>query len=541
MTAALPSGIGAVIKQKYRIERVLGEGGMGRVLAASHLALGQLVALKILRPELRERPGVTERFLREARAASRIESPHVARVLDVDTLDDGTPFMVIEHLEGYDLGRVRDRNEPLLVHQAVGYVIEACEAIAEAHSLGIVHRDLKPPNLFLAKRRDGSTTIKVLDFGISKVQGGDAISTALTQEKTGMGSPEYMSPEQTQSAKEVDARADIWSIGVILYELVSARGPFQGDGYADVCAKVLLDEPPPLRSIAPAVPEELEAIIRRCLQKDRKNRFGSVTELMAALRPFAAPQPRTTTGPMPPVRPATPSQPALERTELAGSAQAAAIVSAAIVTQPLASPAIVTQPLAAPPLVAQPPAQQASAAAAPLSAPRVEAPPSQIKLIAVIAAVFGVVVIGVVIVAFSIGRSHADAPSAASAAPIASIAPVGRFEVGDGEVRDLKTRRSWERASPPIEMSFSKASSHCGTMRGEGFPYRVPELDELRALAEGIKQNRKADLFSESSLGYHWSSTPVPGKDKQLWIVRLRDGDVTSATPSQVARVRCVR
>ncbi len=537
MIAAEPSTrIGAVLKQKYRIERVLGEGGMGRVLAASHLVLGQLVALKILRPELRERPGVTERFLREARAASRIESPHVARVLDVDTLDDGTPFMVIEHLEGHDLGRVRDRNEPLLVHQAVGYVIEACEAIAEAHSLGIVHRDLKPPNLFLAKRRDGSTTIKVLDFGISKVQGGDSVSTALTQEKTGMGSPEYMSPEQTQSAKEVDARADIWSIGVILYELVSARGPFQGDGYADVCAKVLLDEPPPLRSIAPAVPEELDAIIRRCLQKDRKKRFGSVTELMAALRPFAAPLPRMTTGPMAPVRPATPSQPALERTELAGPAQAAAIVSAAIVTQPLAPPAITAQPIGA-----QHAAPSPIASPAPLSVPGIEAPPSQVKLIAVIAAVFGVVVIGVVIVAFSIGRSHVDAPSSASAAPIASVAPVGRFEVGDGEVRDLKTRRSWERASPPIEMSFSKASSHCGTMRGEGFPYRVPELDELRTLAEGIKQNRKADLFSESSLGYHWSSTPVPGKDKQLWIVRLRDGDVTSATPSQVARVRCVR
>jgi serine/threonine protein kinase len=285
---AAPLQPGTLLQGKYRVEHVLGEGGMGIVVAAVHLGLDQRVALKILRPEMRRLPEVVERFQREARAASKIEGAHVAKVLDVGALDDGTPFMVMEHLEGSDLSSVRRSGRPLPPAIAVGYIIEACEAIVEAHGLGIIHRDIKPANLFLAKKRSGRTEIKVLDFGISKLGGPGEADAGLTGSAVAMGSAEYMSPEQMLSARDVDLRADIWSLGVCLYELSTARGPFSGASLGDTCAQVIHGAPKPPRELVPQIPPGLEAIILRCLDKDRTRRFASAAELAAALRPFAA-------------------------------------------------------------------------------------------------------------------------------------------------------------------------------------------------------------------------------------------------------------
>ena len=280
---------GSIICGKYRVEQVLGEGGMGVVVSALHLKLEQRVAIKFLRPAMLEAPEVVERFVREARAASRIQGDHVVRVMDVDTLEDGAPFLVMEHLEGADLSSVRSQQAPLPPGQAVDYVLQAAEAIAEAHSLGIIHRDLKPANLFLAQRRDGIVRVKVLDFGISKLMthpGSDEIG--ITGAAMVMGSPEYMSPEQMLSTRDVDVRTDVWALGVILYELCTAEVPFPGTTFAQICALVMSTPPPSPREVRPQIPEGLEAIILRCLQKDPALRFQSVAELQNALSPFRA-------------------------------------------------------------------------------------------------------------------------------------------------------------------------------------------------------------------------------------------------------------
>jgi len=283
----MPSPIqpGQVIKGKYRVDRVLGEGGMGVVVAGSHVGLGQRVAIKFLHPAMLAHPEIVERFAREARAASRLESDHVARVTDVDTMEDGAPFMVMEYLEGSDLSTVRATGQPLPLHVAVGYILEACEALGEAHALGIVHRDIKPANLFLAQRSGGKTRLKVLDFGISKGTGdGDG---GMTRTSTVMGSAHYMSPEQMLTPREVDLRTDIWALGITLFELTTADLPFPGESLPQVCAMIMSMQPPPPSSVNPALPSGFDAIVMRCLARSPQERFGSVQELAAALADFA--------------------------------------------------------------------------------------------------------------------------------------------------------------------------------------------------------------------------------------------------------------
>jgi hypothetical protein len=282
---------GVVLAGKYRVERVLGQGGMGVVLAAHHLQLGQRVALKFLLPEVCTSGEAVARFLREARAAVQIESEHVARVVDVGTLETGSPYMVMEYLEGSDLGDVLQKRGPMPLQLAAGYVLEAMEAVAEAHALGMVHRDLKPSNLFLARRRDGSFIVKVLDFGISKAaQDAHGPSASMTSTHAVMGSPLYMSPEQVRSSKDVDARADIWSLGVILHELLCGRTPFHGETMTAVLAMIAADPPPPLRTVRPDLSPAIEALVLRCLNKDRTQRFQNVAELAYALAPFVGPE-----------------------------------------------------------------------------------------------------------------------------------------------------------------------------------------------------------------------------------------------------------
>jgi serine/threonine-protein kinase len=260
---------------------------MGVVLAARHETLGTDVAIKVLLDQNGNRDDV-RRFIREARATVRLRSEHVARVLDVGTLEDGRPYIVMERLEGSDLRDVLEESRVLGVADAVGYVVQACEGLAEAHGAGVVHRDLKPGNLFLTKSVHGQPLVKVLDFGISKLDPRHSENKLkLTTSGEVFGSPSYMSPEQLKSAKDVDARADIWGLGVILYELLTGELPFYADTVYYLVLVISNDPPPAPRSLRAEIPEGLERVILRCLEKRPDSRFQSVVELVEALEPFA--------------------------------------------------------------------------------------------------------------------------------------------------------------------------------------------------------------------------------------------------------------
>jgi serine/threonine protein kinase len=280
---------GEVLAGKYRIERVLGQGGMGVVVQATHIHLDERVAIKFLLPQALESPEAVARFAREARAAVKIKSEHVARVTDVGTLETGCPYMVMEYLHGRDLAQLVQDQGPLTIEHAVDFVLQASEAIAEAHSLGIVHRDLKPSNLFLIHRADGSPCVKVLDFGISKTTGmkGSGPDLGMTRTTAVMGSPLYMSPEQMASSRNVDQRTDIWALGAILFELLTGQVPFQADTMPQLCAMVLQEPAPPLRGRLPMAPEALEAAILRCLEKVPARRFNNVAEFANSIAAFA--------------------------------------------------------------------------------------------------------------------------------------------------------------------------------------------------------------------------------------------------------------
>ena len=263
---------------------------MGFVVAATHLRLEQKVALKFLRNESMDNPEVVERFLREARASVRLRGEHVARVHDVGVHDDGRPFMVMELLEGADLSRTVKVRGPLSVEETVDYMLQVCEALAEAHALGIVHRDLKPANLFLTRTPAGLPLIKVLDFGISKANPlGDAGTSApsITSSASMLGSPGYMAPEQMRSSRDVDARSDIWSMGIILFRLVSGHVPFHGDTLGDLLHKVMSEPTPSLRTHCPNLPAGFEQVVEKCLMKQRIDRYANLAELASALVPFA--------------------------------------------------------------------------------------------------------------------------------------------------------------------------------------------------------------------------------------------------------------
>jgi eukaryotic-like serine/threonine-protein kinase len=291
--ARAPLAEGEVLDGKYRVERVLGAGGMGVVVAATHVRLAQRVAIKFLLPHAADDDHTVARFAREARALARLDSEHVARVIDVGALETGVPYMVLEHLVGHTLADLINARGPLPIDQAVTYALEACEAMAEAHAAGIVHRDLKPENLFLANRPDGSQVIKVIDFGISKMTDPMELgprSSTLTGAASIVGSPLYMSPEQLCAARDADARSDIWSLGVTLFELLTGEGPFVWRSVPELCAAVLKEPARPLRVLLPDAPEGLEAVLMRCLDKDPSKRPADMAELGSALRSFGPPE-----------------------------------------------------------------------------------------------------------------------------------------------------------------------------------------------------------------------------------------------------------
>jgi eukaryotic-like serine/threonine-protein kinase len=280
---------GQVLAGKYRVERVLGVGGVGIVVAARHLLLDQIVAIKFLLPAMASNVEAVARFEREARSAARIKGEHVARIFDVGETEGGAPFMVMELLEGGDLAQWLAQRGPLPIAHAVDFVLQACVAIAAAHSLGIVHRDLKPANLFCVPRSDGQLLVKVLDFGISKVveYGASGSAVSVTRTSSVLGSPHYMSPEQAQGAKDVDTRTDIWALGVILHELLAGSVPFPGDAFGAIAVKISTHPAPALDGLRSDAPPELAEVVQKCLSKDRRDRFPNVAALARALAPFA--------------------------------------------------------------------------------------------------------------------------------------------------------------------------------------------------------------------------------------------------------------
>ncbi|HEY5935620.1 MAG TPA: serine/threonine-protein kinase [Kofleriaceae bacterium] len=277
--------IGQVFLGKYRVDAVLGHGGMGVVAKCTHLGLNEQVAIKMLRQDVLLDRDAVERFMREAQAASKLKSEHVARVVDVGVFEPtGVPYMVMEFLDGHDLGELIDQQKTIPAPWASLLVLQAAEALAEAHSINIVHRDVKPTNLFVTWRPDGTAIVKVLDFGISKAPMGTDMQ--LTQTQSLLGTPAYMSPEQMRSARLVDARSDIWSLGTVLYELLEGRRPFEAESFSEMCVKVAVDPPAEMVNAPPA----LRPVVMRCLAKTPEQRFANMAELGRALVPFTQDQ-----------------------------------------------------------------------------------------------------------------------------------------------------------------------------------------------------------------------------------------------------------
>lgn len=280
--------IGQVIASKYRIDGVLGQGGMGAVFSAEHLHMGNRCAVKVLHASLVGDEEHMRRFLREAKAAARLKSRHVCKVLDYGKLDNGAPFLVMEQLEGRDLKRVLHERGKLSIGEAALYGVQICSALDEAHRIGIVHRDLKPGNLFLATEPGGAPSLKVLDFGVAKwTPSAGATGPEITKTSAILGTPSYMSPEQMRSSRDVDHRTDLWSMGIILYRMVTGRLPFGGNNVVEVCAEILSGPVPDLRAIVPDLPALFAETILRCLERDAHLRFASAADLAAALLPFA--------------------------------------------------------------------------------------------------------------------------------------------------------------------------------------------------------------------------------------------------------------
>lgn len=273
---------GQVLGDRYRVEEELGTGGMGVVCRATHLGLGTPVAIKLIRPDFAENEEFVRRFLNEARRAALLRSERIAHVHDVGQLETGEPFLVMELLEGVELGRYLEEHDPLSEVDAISIALQIAEGLEAAHRCGIVHRDVKPANTFLVRRPDGRFSVKILDFGISKQLAES--TTTITDAGQSLGSPWYMSPEQMMDASRVDERSDLWSLGVVLFEMLAGRRPFDGVTLPEVCAKVLTSPAPLLSVLRPEIDPELEAIVARCLEKEPAHRYPDMASLGAALR-----------------------------------------------------------------------------------------------------------------------------------------------------------------------------------------------------------------------------------------------------------------
>jgi eukaryotic-like serine/threonine-protein kinase len=284
-TLAGGARVGQLIAEKYRLERLLGRGGMGEVYEARHVVVGRRFALKLLHSHLAQGSSAVARFLREARAAGSLENPHIAAVVDFATTSDGVPFLVMEYLEGLSLGRLLAGEGPLPVPRAVSLLLQICRGLEAAHQAGIVHRDLKPDNLFVVEQPDGSELLKILDFGIAKLV--DEPSAQLTHSGAVLGTAFYMAPEQARGEKQIDFRVDIYALGVIAFELLSARKPHPGDGYNAILAHILTQPPEPLNSFRAGLPDGLVQLVEAAMAFDPAQRPSSAAAWAEALSAFS--------------------------------------------------------------------------------------------------------------------------------------------------------------------------------------------------------------------------------------------------------------
>jgi eukaryotic-like serine/threonine-protein kinase len=286
--AAREGLVGRTVADRYVLRRVIGHGGMGAVYEAEHLGIGKRVAMKFIDAEFATDETVVARFAREARAMSAVESAHIVSIHDAGTCG-GRPYLVMELLRGEDLGQRLRRTRTLPLGEAMHIVAQVLKGLARAHAAGIVHRDLKPDNVFLAKGDLDPLFAKIVDFGVSKIERPRATTSplALTGRGTVLGTPLYMSPEQAQAAPDVDARADLYSVGAILFECLSGRPPHTGESYEQVILSICMRDAPDLRALVPGVPAEIAAFVARSLARDREQRFASAERMLAALHEVA--------------------------------------------------------------------------------------------------------------------------------------------------------------------------------------------------------------------------------------------------------------
>ena len=532
---------GATVAGKFRIERILGAGGMGTVAVAMHVQLEQRVALKVLHEQAASDPAAVQRFLREARAAAKLRSEHICHVTDVGQLDNGAPYIVMELLEGQDLAALLSHGAMAPVH-AIDAVLQACVGLAEAHAHGIVHRDLKPANLFVTRRLDGSPLIKVLDFGIAKAPAQAA--TGLTQTQAVMGTPGYMAPEQLRSTKDADARADIWALGVILYQALSGRLPFPANSITEFAVKSVMDPPDPID-----VDPNLRAVILRCLEKEPAGRFPDIASFAQALAPFGGTQARAQASfarsllapsmghaetiaqgqaPVPTTlqiasRATTPTQPPTTSSNRKGLLVGAGLLGAAVVggavvvavmsrqqpqqPAPAPAPVVAAAPVVVDGAVAPPPVVDAVQLTAPLPVdPEPAAPPTPKRPATKHPAAHPAVASSEPAVAPYVPQPEPAKPAPQAGAPSADKVAEFQHAIATRHCQHAMTMLPQMGYSTPQYQKYMQDATACATERGKAMQnFQDPSSEPwILAFADDEREMGQADAAGKIVAGYYY-------------------------------------